>query len=132
MDKSALIIGSGAAGLQAALDLADAGIEVHLVEASPFLGSAGAVDVPQHVWNSRLLEIIKHPNIHTWTNTTLEQTAGEAGSSQVTLHHQPRYVDLNLCTACGECIAVCPIELPGNDRDAKSHLPGWTAGLYDH
>ncbi len=113
MDKSALIIGSGAAGIQAALDLADAGIEVHLVEASPFLGSANAVDIPQHVWNSRLLEIIKHPNIHTWTNTTLEHKAGEAGSSHVTLSHQPRYVDLMLCTACGECTAVCPIDLPG-------------------
>ena len=120
MDNSALIIGSGAAGLQAALDLADAGIEVHLVEASPFLGTPGATDVPQHVWNSRLLEIIKHPNIHTWTNTTLEHTAGEAGSSQVTLHHQPRYVDITKCTACGECLAVCPIELPGETGIRKA------------
>ena len=113
MAKCALIIGSGAAGLQAALDLADAGIQVHLVEASPFLGRAGSADVPQHIWNARLLEIIKHPNIHTWTNTTLEHTAGEGkdGSSHVTLHIQPRYVDISLCTACGECTAVCPIEL---------------------
>ena len=120
MDKSALIIGSGAAGLQAALDLADAGIEVHLVEASPFLGGAETAAVPQHIWNSRLLEIIKHPNIHTWTNTTIEHTAVEAGGSHVTLHHQPRYVDLTQCTACGECIAVCPIELPGEDGMRKA------------
>jgi NADPH-dependent glutamate synthase beta subunit-like oxidoreductase/Pyruvate/2-oxoacid:ferredoxin oxidoreductase delta subunit len=120
VDKSALIIGSTAAGIQAALDLADAGIQVHLVEASPFIGSAGAVGIPQHVWNSRLLEIIKHPNIHTWTNTTLEHKAGEVGSSHVTLIHQPRYVDLSFCTACGECTAVCPIELPGNDGLRKA------------
>ena len=80
MNKSALVIGSGTAGLQAALDLADAGIEVHLVEASPFLGGVGAADIPQHVWKSRLLEIIKHPNIHTWTNTTVEPTRWENGS----------------------------------------------------
>jgi NADPH-dependent glutamate synthase beta subunit-like oxidoreductase/NAD-dependent dihydropyrimidine dehydrogenase PreA subunit len=113
VDKSALIIGSGAAGIQAALDLADAGIEVHLVESSPFLGKAETGTVPPHIWNARLLDIIKHPNIHTWTNTTVEHRPGEARSFDVTLHHQPRYVDMSLCTACGECSASCPIDLPG-------------------
>ncbi len=128
VNKSALIIGSGIAGLQAALDLADAGVEVHLVEASPFLGGVGAADIPQHVWKSRLLEIIKHPNIHTWTNTTFEYAMGKTGSSQITLQHQPRYVDLRLCTACGECTASCPIELPDDDGLRKAVYLGGQPG----
>ena len=114
MDKRALIIGSGAAGIQAALDLADAGIEVHLVEASPFLGQIGTDEIAPHVLNSRLLEIIKHPNIHVWTNTSVGPTTEtQTENFQVVLNHQPRFVDLNLCTACGECTAVCPIDLAG-------------------
>ena len=128
VNKSALIIGSGTAGLQAALDLADAGIEVHLVESSPFLGGVGAADIPQHVWKSRLLEIIKHPNIHTWTKTTFEYARGETGPSQITLQHQPRYVDLSLCTACGECTASCPIELPDEDGLRKAIYLGGQPG----
>ena len=112
MDKCALIIGSGAAGIQAALDLADAGIEVNLIEASPFLGRTGTDDIAQHVLNSRLLEIIKHPNIRVWTNTTIEPTNTQPRDFHVVLNHQSRFVDLNLCTACGECTAVCPIDLP--------------------
>lgn len=111
MDKRVIIIGSGAAGLQAALDLADAGIEVHLVETSPFLGNLRNADIPQHGWNSRLLEIVKHPNIQSWTNTTLEQITQQAGCTTVRLHRQPRFVDIDLCTACGECHAVCPIDI---------------------
>ncbi len=120
MDKSALIIGSGAAGIQAALDLADAGIDVHLVESAPFLGKAEIGTVPQHIWNSRLLQIIKHPHIHPWTNTTIEYFPIEAGGFHITMHHQPRYVDISLCTACGECIASCPIDLHGDEVIRKA------------
>jgi len=120
VDKSALIIGSGAAGIQAALDLADAGIEVHLVESAPFLGKAQIGTVPQHIWNSRLLEIIKHPHIHTWTNTTVEHIPTPAGGFNITMHHQPRYVDISLCIACGECVASCPIDLSGDDGMHKA------------
>ena len=71
MNKRALVIGSGAGGIQAALDLAEAGIEVHLVELAPFLGPQTA-GVPDHVCNSSLLEIQKPANTQTWNNTTLE------------------------------------------------------------
>ena len=120
MDKRALIIGSGAAGLQAALDLADAGIEVHLVEASPFIGQVVNADIPPHAWNSRLLEIIKHPNICTWTNTTVEETSANADSCAVKLHRQPRFVDMDLCTACGECSSACPIDIADDSGGRKA------------
>ncbi len=68
MNKDALIIGSSISGLQAAIDLAEAGYKVHLVENSPFLGNHGPTDIAQHILNTRLLEITRHPNIHLWTN----------------------------------------------------------------
>ncbi|MFH1634647.1 MAG: FAD-dependent oxidoreductase, partial [Chloroflexota bacterium] len=116
MSKGALIIGGSVAGLQAALDLADSGIKVHLVESSPFLGSSGAATVPQHLLNARMLEIAKHPNVDVWTNTRLNRAEGEAGRFHVELRRHPRYVDLTKCTACGDCIEVCPVTVPGTDH----------------
>ena len=59
MSKNALIIGSTPAGLQAALDIANAGIHVHLIEESPFLGADGLSTLPKHLLNTHYLEIIK-------------------------------------------------------------------------
>lgn len=61
MAKGVLIVGGSLAGIQAALDLANSGIKVHLVETSPFLGNGGAETMPRHLLNTRLLEIAKHP-----------------------------------------------------------------------
>ena len=69
MSNGVLIIGGSVAGLQAALDLADSGISVHLVERSPFLGNPVNEDVPRHLLNARSLEIVRHPNITIWNNT---------------------------------------------------------------
>ena len=76
MNKDALIIGSNISGLQAAIDLAEAGYQVHLVETSPFLGDHEPTSIPQHFLNTRLLEITRHPNIHLWTNTRLSRLEG--------------------------------------------------------
>jgi len=116
--KGALIIGSSAAGLQAALDLADSGIPVHLVEPTPFLGNRGATTLPAHLLNARLLEIAKHPNVTTWTNTHLVRAEGGGGRFHVALRRHPRYVDLSKCTACGDCIEACPVTVPGTGRKA--------------
>ncbi len=118
MTKGALIIGSSPAGLQAALDLADSGIPVHLVEPSPFLGNGGATTVPAHLLNARLLEVAKHPNVTAWTNTQVLRVEGETGRFHIELRRHPRYVDLSKCTACGDCIEACPVTVPGTGRKA--------------
>ena len=116
MRRGALIIGGGLAGTQAALDLANSGIAVHLVESSPFLGNSGGPTMPRHLLNSRLLEVTKHPNVTLWTNARVNRVDGEAGRFHVELRQHPRYVDLTKCTACGDCVTVCPVTVPGTDR----------------
>jgi NADPH-dependent glutamate synthase beta subunit-like oxidoreductase len=116
--KEALIIGSNVSGLQATLDLADSGIKVHLVESSPFLQSNGETGVPRHELNLRQLFVSRHPNVTVWTNTTITRRDGIPGNFKVELRQNPRYIDLDRCTACGDCIQVCPVEVPGTNRKA--------------
>ncbi len=113
MDQDILIIGSSPAGLQAAANLADLGLNVHLVEREPFLGQGGLKDLPDYLENTRLLEIIKHPRVKIWTNTELVKLTGKSGDLEAELLQHPRFVDLKKCTACGDCVDVCPIQIPG-------------------
>jgi len=121
VSNGALIIGSGMAGIQAGLDLADSGISVHLAETSPFLGTEGIERTQQHKMNARLLEIIRHPNINVLTNTHIHRLVSEGDYFQVELHQNPRYVDLTSCTACGECIEICPVSIPNEDYESKPY-----------
>jgi NADPH-dependent glutamate synthase beta subunit-like oxidoreductase/NAD-dependent dihydropyrimidine dehydrogenase PreA subunit len=128
VSKGALIIGGSVAGIQAALDLAQSGIEVHLVEPSPFLGNGGATALPPHLLNARLLEVAKHSNVTLWTNTRVSRAEGEAGRFRVELRQHPRYVDLAKCTACNDCLEVCPVTVPGTDHKAIYLVEGAQPG----
>jgi NADPH-dependent glutamate synthase beta subunit-like oxidoreductase/coenzyme F420-reducing hydrogenase delta subunit len=118
LKKDALIIGSSPAGIQAALDLANSGNDVHLVESNPFLKISRKAKLPHHLLNARMLELAKHPHVTLWTNTDLTHLEPEAGSFKVQLRQHPRFVDLNRCTGCGDCIEVCPVTVPGTSHKA--------------
>jgi len=114
-----MVIGGGIAGQQAALDLADSGTYVYLVEKSPFLGGKVAqldktfptddcslcIRVPKHI------ECVKHPNIEVLTLSEVKDIEGEAGNFQVTILRHPRYVSEEKCIACGICENECPQEV---------------------
>jgi NADPH-dependent glutamate synthase beta subunit-like oxidoreductase len=121
--KEILIIGSSTSGLQATLDLSDSGISVHLVESEPYLHQNERDSIPNHILRTRILEIARHPNITLWTNTKLNRHEEIEAGFQVELHQQPGFVDLSRCTACGDCIEVCPVTLPGSN-----HKVIYTAG----
>lgn len=128
MKGGALIIGGSIAGIQAALDLAKSGIVVHLVEPSPFLGNGRPTRVPRHLLNARLLELSKHPNVTMWTNTRVNRADAEGGRFQVELRQHPRYVDLTRCTACKDCLKVCPVTVPGTEHTAIYLVEGAQPG----
>jgi heterodisulfide reductase subunit A len=111
-----MVVGAGVAGMQASLDLADAGYYVHLVDKSPTIGGIMAQldktfptnDCAMCIISPKLVEVGRHLNINLITNTEVEGLEGRAGDFHATLVNYPRYVDLEKCTACGECRRVCP------------------------
>jgi quinone-modifying oxidoreductase subunit QmoA len=120
MSHPVLILGGGIGGITAALELAEAGQEVVLVEKESYLGG----NVSQfHNYFPKLCppscgleinyrRIRVNPRITYYTDTTLKQLEGSVGNFKVTLETQPRLVNDN-CTACGKCADVCPVERPG-------------------
>jgi heterodisulfide reductase subunit A len=128
-----LVVGAGVGGMRAAIDLADAGMKVYLVERSPSIGGVVAqlgYMFPTHdcvlcrgtsdhgygctrpsitPW---LLDFSKHPSVELMTLTEVVSVSGQPGHFVVTVQHKPRYVDTRHCVNCDKCAQVCPIELP--------------------
>jgi heterodisulfide reductase subunit A-like polyferredoxin len=115
-----LVVGGGIAGMQASLDLADAGYKVYLVEKKPAIGGAMAAldktfptnDCAMCTISPRLVAIANHHNIEVMTGSDLLRLEGEAGRFTATVRRSPRYIDVDKCTACADCVAVCPVVLP--------------------
>ena len=118
--KEVLVLGGGIAGIQAALDLAEQGVRVHLVERAPSLGGRMAQldktfptnDCSTCILSPKMVDCARHPNIVLHTCSELQAVAGEAGAFQVRVLQHPRYVDEERCTGCGECALKCPRKVP--------------------
>ena len=123
MSKQILVQGSTPGALRAAENLADCGIIVHLVESEPFIADEDSREEPFYLRNTRLLEILKHPRIQTWTNTEIKDIKSEGDQCRIDLFQSPRYIDLSRCTACGKCVEICPVTIPGTPLKAI-HLGG--------
>ncbi len=112
-----MVVGGGIAGMQASLDLADAGFKVYLVEKEPAIGGHMAAldktfptnDCAMCTISPRLVATAGHRNIELLTSSELLKLDGEAGHFTATVRRNPRYIDATKCTACGDCAAVCPI-----------------------
>jgi heterodisulfide reductase subunit A len=114
--KRALVIGGGVAGIQAALDIADAGFPVILVEREPSIGGKMAglsetfptLDCSQCILTPRMVEVGQHPNIKLYSYSEVESVEGYIGNFKATIRQKARYVDVGRCTGCGECWTKCP------------------------
>ncbi len=113
---SALIVGGGIGGMQAALDLAAGGIKVYLVETKSAIGGVMSQldktfptnDCAMCTQAPRLVEIGKHKDIDIITLADIENFRGEPGNFTVTIKKRPRFVDLDKCNGCGACVSNCP------------------------
>ena len=111
-----MVVGGGIAGMQASLDLAEQGFKVYLVETKSAIGGKMAqldkTFPAMCTISPKLVETGRHPNIEVLTTTEVVDISGVAGDFNVRLRHKPRYVDPELCVACGDCAKVCPIIIP--------------------
>lgn len=116
----ALIIGAGIAGMQAALDIADKGFKVHLVEKDPSIGGHMAqldktfptLDCSACIITPKMVDTANHPNINLLTYSEVVGIEGKVGDFKVTVRKKPRYVEMTKCTACADCVSKCPVSLP--------------------
>jgi len=114
-----VVIGAGIAGIQAALDLANHGITVHLVEREPSIGGHMAQldktfptnDCSMCILSPKMVDVARHKNIRIYTCAEVESIEGEVGNFTVTIKKHPRFVDESLCNGCGDCIQICPVEV---------------------
>ena len=113
--RSAMVIGGGVAGIQAALDMADAGYKVYLVERSGSIGGRMAqidktfptMDCSICILAPKMSEVGRHPNIEMLTLSEIKEVNGHIGNFKVKVLKKARYVT-DGCTACGDCIQACP------------------------
>ncbi len=114
---SVLVIGGGIAGMQAAIDSAEAGYKVYLLEKEPAIGgnmsrldkTFPTNDCAMCMISPKLVETGRHLNIEIISYAELEKLEGEAGNFTATITKKARYVDENRCNGCGECEPECPV-----------------------
>ncbi len=114
--KTALVLGGGISGIQAALDIANAGHKVILVERDPSIGghmsqlseTFPTLDCSQCILTPRMVEVAQHPNITLYTYSELESLDGFIGNFKARIRKKARSLDEKLCTGCGLCTTKCP------------------------
>lgn len=116
VNPNVLIIGGGIAGMQAALDIADGGKKVYLVEREPTIGgnmvkfdkTFPTLDCAACISTPKLVSVGQHENIELMTYSELMEVEGFVGNFKAKIRKKPRYVDAVKCTGCGVCSEKCP------------------------
>ena len=136
LTKRALVIGAGIAGIQAALDIANGGYEVVLVEKDISIGGhvmqlAGtfpALERPDSLLAFRLAEVASHPRIKLYVYSEVEEVSGYVGNFDVKIRQKAAYINKDRCNGCGLCLEKCPALVPseydcGLSQRKAVHIP---------
>lgn len=126
VNKATLVIGGGIAGLQATLELADAGYPVYLVERQPSIGGHMAqfdktfptLDCSACILTPKMSEAGQHENVTLLTYSELEEVSGSVGNFKVKIRKKARHVDYDKCTGCGICVEKCPRKVLDTEFEA--------------
>lgn len=125
-----MVCGGGIAGIQSALDLANSGYKVYLVEKSPTIGGKMAQldktfptgDCATCIISPKLVECTRNLNIEILPQSQVEEMTGEPGNFKVKLKQKARFIDINKCNSCGDCEKVCPVHVPDEfNRGLSKH-----------
>jgi heterodisulfide reductase subunit A len=116
VNQAALVVGGGIAGIQAALDIAESGRTVYLVEKEPSIGGHMArfdktfptLDCAACILTPKMVQVGNHPNIKLMSSSEIEEVSGFVGNFEVKVRHKAAYVDHTKCTGCGLCWESCP------------------------
>jgi heterodisulfide reductase subunit A len=122
--KRVMIVGGGIAGIEAALQLADAGFEVILVEKEESIGGHMArfdktfptLDCAACILTPKMVSVGKHPNIRLLSFSEVEDVQGYVGNFKIKVRRKARFVDPEKCNSCGSCYEVCPSQPYPEDR----------------
>ena len=121
--KRALVIGGGIAGIQTALDIADAGFQVDIVEKKPTIGGKMAqldktfptLDCAACILTPKMVDVAQHENVRIFSYSEVSEVKGFVGNFDVTIKKNARYVKEDICTGCGACVDKCPMKKVPNE-----------------
>ena len=122
------VIGGGIAGVQSALDLANSGYRVYLIESKPSIGGVMAqldktfptLDCSACILSPKLVEASRHPDISLLTYSEVTGISGDAGNFKLTVKKKSRYIEVDKCVGCGDCLAKCPKKVPDEFEEGLS------------